>query len=103
MENYFVNHSTIGTPEPMRNVLNEVHSLSLKGIDYITKQPLVTRNAQSVHMALKLPVSTTYSETNSNQTQQSVSDIWSSKRYKRETNLKFSEGSVEVYKSIKSQ
>ncbi len=33
LRNYLINHSTIGTPEPMRNVLNEVCSLSPKGID----------------------------------------------------------------------
>ncbi len=40
IRNYLLNHSTIGTPEPiaMRNKLNEVCSLSPKGIDYITKQ-----------------------------------------------------------------
>ncbi len=43
----------------MRNMLNEVCSLSPKGIDYITKQPLVASNVQSVQTAVKLPVSTT--------------------------------------------
>ncbi len=87
----------------MRNMLNEVHSLSRKRIDYFNKQPLVASNVQSIPLAVKLPICTTYGERNGNQTQQSVSSIWSGKRYKRETNLKFSDGSAEVYESFRSK
>ncbi len=80
MGNYLVNHSTIGTREPMRNAPNSVHSLSSKGINYITKQPLVASNAQPIQTVLKLPVPITCGETHGNQTQQSGSGIWSEKR-----------------------
>ncbi len=72
---YLVNHNTIGSPEPMKNMLNEVSLLSPKGIDYITKQPIAANNVQTVQMAMKLSVSTTYSGTIGNETQQSSSSI----------------------------
>ncbi len=81
-------------------MLNEVHSLSPKRIDYITKQPLVASSVQLIQTAVKLPISMTYGDTRGNRTQQSASSMWSCKIYKRETNLKYSEGSVEVYKSL---
>ncbi len=84
MGNCLVNHRIIGTPEPMRNMLNEVWSLGPKGINYITKQLLlVASNEQSVQTAVKIPISTIYSVTNGNRSQQSVSGIWSGKRYER--------------------
>ncbi len=103
MRNYLDSHSPIGTPEPLRNMLNEVRSLSPIGIDYIMKQPLVASNVQTVQMTMKLPVSTNYGGTDCNQTQQLISSIWSGESYKRETNLKFSECSVESYESFRSQ
>ncbi len=42
MSNYMMSHSPIGTPEPMRNMLNEVRLLSPKGIEYITKPPIAS-------------------------------------------------------------
>ncbi len=40
---------------------------------------------------------------NSNKTFQTVASFNTGKRYKRETNLKFSEGTVEQYESFRSQ
>ncbi len=75
-----VKNSTISTREPMRNAPNSVHSLSSKGINYITKQLLVASNAQPIQTVVKLPVPITCGETHGNQTQQCGSGIWSEKR-----------------------
>ncbi len=57
MGDYHANHSILGSPEPMRNMLNEVGLLSPKGKDYIIKQSLIASNVQIVQIAMKLPVS----------------------------------------------
>ncbi len=57
-----------------------------------------------IQQAAKLPViSTHYRDTDGNKTFQSVANFNTGKRYKRETNLKFPEGSVEQYKRFRSQ
>ncbi len=54
MGNYMENHSPIGTTEPMRNMMNEVHLLSPKGIEYIMKPgPPMASNVQTVQTASK--------------------------------------------------
>ncbi len=86
----------------MRNLLKGVNSLSPKQIDYIAK-PTVANNVQLVQSVSKLPVPTINAGSDSNKTLQLMSAMWAGKRYKRETNLKFSEGSVESYESFRSQ
>ncbi len=56
--------------------------------------------AQSV---LKLPDNAINSGLDRNKTLHMISNLYTGKRYKRETTLKFSEGSVETYKSFRSQ
>ncbi len=65
---------------------------------------LMVNNAIHIQQAAKLQVfSTHYGDIEVNKTFQSVASFNTGKRYKRETNLKFSEGSVEQYKSFRSQ
>ncbi len=60
--------------------------------------------AAPAQQAAKLHVySTHYGAMDGNKTFQSVASFNTGKRYKRETNLKFSEGTVDQYESFRSQ
>ncbi len=66
--------------------------------------PLMVNHAAPAQQAAKLPVySTNYGAMDRNKTFQSVVSFNTGKRYKRETNLKFSKSTVDQYESFRSQ
>ncbi len=81
--------------------LNAVHLL--KPMTSNTMAPSVVNNAIPVQQAVNIPVFSTNNEViNGNKTLQTMSSFNTGKRYKRETSLEFSDGSVEVSESSKS-
>ncbi len=66
--------------------------------------PFTVNHTTPAQQAEKLPVySTQYGAMDGNNTFQSVASFNTGKRYKRETNLNFSEGTVEQYESFRCQ
>ncbi len=108
-------HSTTIEPETVRHIveqspimpfeengLNAVHKLRPGICNAIG--PSVVNLATPVQSAAKLPVfSTNTGVIDGNKTFQTVNIFTTEKRYKRETILKFSEGSVDTYESFGSQ
>ncbi len=66
--------------------------------------PSMVNKAIPVQSAAKLPIfSSNNNVTDDNKTFQTMNSFNTGKRYKRETNLKFSEGSEDTYESFRSQ
>ncbi len=66
--------------------------------------PSVVNNATPVQLAANIPVvSTNFGVIDGNKTLVTMSSFNTRKRYKRETGLKFSDGSVELYENFRSQ
>ncbi len=100
METETVHQSSITPSEEYG--LNAVHLL--KPMMGNAMAPSVVNNAIPVQQAVSIPVfSTNNGVTDSNKTLQTMSSFNTRKRYKREPSLKFSEGSVELYESFRSQ
>ncbi len=82
--------------------LQQIHWLRQETSTVIA--PFTVNHIAPAQQAAKLPVySTQYGAMDGNKYFQSVSSFNTGKRYKRETNLKFSEGTVEQYESFRSQ
>ncbi len=66
--------------------------------------PFTVNHAAPAKMAVNIPAySTNYGAIDGNKTLPTVASFDTRKRYKRETNLKFSEGTVDQYESFRSQ
>ncbi len=85
--------------------LNELqHIHQLRPETSVTMAPFTVSYTAPASMAANTPVSSTqHGVIDSNKTFQSVASFTTGKRYKRETNLKFSEDTVEQYESFRSQ
>ncbi len=85
--------------------LNELQNIhQLRPETSVMMAPFRVSHTTSAQMAVNIPVSSTqYGAIDDNETFQSVASFTTGKRYKRETNLKFSEGTVEQYESFRSQ
>ncbi len=82
--------------------LNGIHQLRM--VMSIAITPSVVNNTIHVQQAADIPVASTNNGViNGNKTLETISGFNIGKRYKRETTLKFSDGSVECYESFKSQ
>ncbi len=82
--------------------LQQIHQLRPE--TSVTMAPFKVNHTAPEQQAAKLPVySTQYGAMDSNKTFQTVASFNTGKRYKRETNLNFSEGTVEQYESFRSQ
>ncbi len=82
--------------------LNAVHLL--RPMTDIAITPSAVNYAMTVQQAVNLPVfSTNNGVIDCNKTFLPMGSFYTGKRYKRETNLKFSEGSVELYEDFTSQ
>ncbi len=81
--------------------LQAVHLLSPSQTgNTVRPSPVINVPTQSVS---KWPVNAINSGLDSNKTVHMMSSLNTGKRYKRETTLRFSEGSVEIYESFRSQ
>ncbi len=84
------------------NGLQQIHQLRPETSDATV--PFMTNHVAPAQMAVNIPTtSIQHGATDGNKTFQSVASFNTGKRYKRETNLKFSERNVEKYKSFRSQ
>ncbi len=83
-------------------VLNAIHQL--RPMTSVAMAPSMVNYAMPVQQAANIPAfSTNNGDSDGNKTLSTMSSFSTRKRYKRETNLKFSDGSVEVYESFRSQ
>ncbi len=84
------------------NRLQQIHLL--RSETSTAMAPLMVNHAAPAQQATHLPVySTNYEAMDVNKAFQSAASFNTGKRYKRETNLKFSEGTVDQYESFRSQ
>ncbi len=82
MGNQLVDHNKLSTPNNTRERLNVIHSLA-------PNRDIVI-----------FPVSNKSGQNNNSPNQQLGTSLWSRKRYKKEINLRYFDGSVEKYKSF---
>ncbi len=82
--------------------INSIHQL--RPTTSIAMAPSTVNYAIPVQQAAHIPAfSTNNGDIDGNETLSTMSSFSTGKRYKRETNFKFSDGSVEAYKSFRSQ
>ncbi len=89
----------------MTNGLNELQHIHQLGSETsVMVAPFTVNHTAPAQMAMNIPVSSIqHGVIDCNKTFQSTASFTTGKRYKRETNLKFSEGTVEQYESFRSQ
>ncbi len=89
----------------MTNGLNELQHIHQLGSETsVMAAPFTVNHTAPTQMAANIPVSSTHHGViDGNKTFQSTANFTTGNRYKRETNLKFSEGTVELYESFRSQ
>ncbi len=85
--------------------LNELQHIHQPGPEAsVMMAPFTVSHTAPAQMAVNIPVSSTqHGVIDGNKTFQSAASFTTGKRYKSETNLKFSEGTVEQYESFRSQ
>ncbi len=100
MESAYHSQSSVVTDSDF--VLQHIHQLRPE--TDAAMAPFMVNHATPAHMAANIPpYSTQHGGTDSNKTIPSAAGIDTRKMYKRESNLKYSEGTVDQYASFRSQ